>query len=73
MLGMTLDEYITQTGETALDFAELAGVNPSTISRLRRGICLPDWPTLAKIDIATGGKVKPNDFLVEWLESADAE
>jgi hypothetical protein len=45
------------------DVGHMVGRDRSTISRIRRGVQMPDWPTMLSIYDATSGKVRPNDFL----------
>lgn len=59
---MTLPEYLRVQGKTQRDFSRIAGIPESTVSRLVRGICRPDWPTIDKVKKATRGKVTANDF-----------
>ena len=59
---MTLSEYLAITDQSQRDFARSAGIPESTVSRLVRGTCRPDWMTIDKVKTATRGKVTANDF-----------
>lgn len=58
---MTLPEYLKSTGENGLAFARRTGIPASTVYAILAGR-KPDWPTMDRIDRATEGSVKPNDF-----------
>ena len=62
---MQLRDYLEAEGITAAEFAKLIARSEATVSRIIRGVNRPDWDTLQKIGIATGGKVTPNDFLAD--------
>ena len=59
---MTLNQYLKEKSITAAAFAERAGLTEATISRIRRGLNRPDWPSMDRIREVTGGDVMPNDF-----------
>src|SRR5205807_3050901 len=61
--GMTLNDYLTANGLTDADFADLIRRDRTTVLRWRRGTTQPDWSGLQAVLNATGGAVKPNDFL----------
>lgn len=53
---MTLSDYIQQKGGDAVVSA-LAGLDRTTVSRIRRGVIDPPLSTVARIVTATGGRV----------------
>ena len=59
---MKLASYIASSGMTDTTFAKLIGRAHSTVSRIRRGVAMPDPDTMTAIFIATNGAVSPNDF-----------
>ena len=65
MLSMKLAQYMKRKRMRQAQMAALIGVNVSTVSRLMRGLCVPERATMKRILEATGGKVKPNDFYTE--------
>lgn len=60
---MKLETYKRRHGLRDIDIAAVIERDVSTISRIRRGLQMPDWPTMLEIMRATSGRVKPNDFL----------
>lgn len=54
---MTLDEYLTQTGESAETFARRAGVSAPCVVVLRGGQLSPNLETAECVSRATGGAV----------------
>ena len=60
---MKLSEYLASNAITASDLAREINRSVSTVTRIVNGESKPDWSTMARIDDATGGAVKPNDFL----------
>lgn len=63
---MTLAEYLKSSRTKQEDFAATIGVTQATVSRLVRGVALPNIAMAAAIKAATGGQV---DFEV-WVTSA---
>lgn len=59
---MTLREYLADNGLTETDFAELIGVDQSTVHRLRTKGQVPSKPVMERIFDATKGEVTANDF-----------
>ena len=59
---MTLDEYLKQSGITANELAQRAGLSYVAISRYRNGHRVPSMPALIKIGRATEGAVGMGDF-----------
>lgn len=73
---MTLDEYLSRGGEKEFEFAKRINRSSSSVSRLRRGLTLPDWETMRRVATATAGAVMPNDFIptkagVDFTEAAE--
>lgn len=64
---MRLSDYLTKHKLSEDQFAELIGVNRSTVNRLKRTNQKPSEQTLAAIVRVTNGKVTANDF---WLAVA---
>lgn len=60
---MKLTDYLSQHGVSDGEFAASIGVDRSSVSRMRRGITRPDWPTIERIIEATNGSVTANDFI----------
>jgi transcriptional regulator with XRE-family HTH domain len=61
-----LSAWLDVREETASAFAEKIGVSRSYLSRLITGEREADATILASIEEATGGKVKPNDWVRWW-------
>ena len=62
---MKLPEYLVSKAITASDFAREINRSVSTVTRIVNGESKPDWSTMARIEDATDGAVRPNDFLPE--------
>lgn len=62
---MTLSEYMQREGLTDAEFAARAGIDRSTVSRLRRNKQWPRYDAALAIYQATGGKVS-------WVPSVEA-
>jgi transcriptional regulator with XRE-family HTH domain len=60
--GMTLNDYLAETGETQTKFAKLVGASQADISRYVAGKRRPRADVLIKIYEVTGGRVTANDF-----------
>lgn len=60
---MKLAEYLSLSGLSDAQFANLIGRDRTSVSRLRRGETRPDWDTMQEIARHTKGAVTPNDFL----------
>jgi transcriptional regulator with XRE-family HTH domain len=60
---MKLKEYLREKDITAREFADLIGVDYSSVTRYCAGSRRPEWPILERITVATGGAVTPTDFL----------
>jgi hypothetical protein len=52
---MKLSAYMIRHGLIDRDMAAMANRDKSTISRIRRGVQMPDWPTMLDILIETDG------------------
>lgn len=59
---MTLDDWMTKHEKSTYDVGEVLKVNPCTVSRLRRGLHMPNTSTLRAVIKMTGGKVGWGDF-----------
>lgn len=59
---MHLTQYLTKKNLTHAKFAEIIGVHRSSVVRFCKGSRKPDLDTIRKIDEATKGKVKAEDF-----------
>lgn len=68
---MTLDQYLTLTGETNTAFGARVGISQSQIGRLRGG-WKPSWDAIVAIEKATGGKVTPNDWSRHTAKAGEA-
>jgi transcriptional regulator with XRE-family HTH domain len=62
---MTLKEYFEITGLKKTFFAEKIGVCRQLLSVWIHGKKMPRLETIMKIEEATGGKVKPKDWITE--------
>ena len=60
---MKLETYLAERKIRKRAFAEEIGVTPSLITDYVKGRREPSLATMRKIAVATGGAVKPNDFL----------
>lgn len=60
---MKLTDYLTETRQTAADFAKRIGVDPISVRRYLNGDRRPDWEVMGKIVKATDGHVTPSDFI----------
>ena len=67
---MKLSQYIDRKAITASKFAREINRSVSTVTRIVNGESKPDWSTMARIENATDGAVKPNDFLPTAGETA---
>ena len=59
---MTLEKWMKIKGYTDGQFAELIGMDRSTVNLYRHGLRMPRPAVMEKIAYATAGQVKPNDF-----------
>jgi len=59
---MKLKNYMKKHGLSIRRFRDQTGLSIATISRICNGVNPPDWDTMDTVQIATDGKVKPNDF-----------
>lgn len=66
---MTLIEYFQFTGLKKAFFAEKLNVPKQTLSTWINGRKMPRIETIMKIEEATGGKVKPKD----WIKQPNKE
>lgn len=69
---MDLSTYLKQSGERASAFGRRIGAKPSTISGwINDPMRGPSRAMLARIEVATGGKVSARDFAVGGEHGAD--
>ena len=59
---MKLSTYLTQSGFTQADFAKAIGASAFAVGKWTRGERIPRPAALARITLATKGKVTANDF-----------
>ena len=59
---MKLERWMKIKGYTDGQFAELIGMDRSTVNLYRHGLRMPRPAVMEKITDATAGQVKPNDF-----------
>ncbi len=62
---MTLSDYLKREGLTLDVFGQRTQLSAATISRLCRGINMPDWTTVHVIHEATAGEVTANDWMIK--------
>lgn len=60
--GHALRQYIADEGLTIPDFATAIGVSVQSVHRYVRKERIPTVAVMGRIQSATGGKVRPNDF-----------
>jgi DNA-binding XRE family transcriptional regulator len=60
---MKLSEYLSEQKITDSAFARAIETAPSTVMRLKKGDRLPSMTLAQRIMEATGGAVRPDDFL----------
>lgn len=60
---MRLNAYLKRENLSITAFAARINRNPSSVSRVLRGLTRPDWDTLREIARVTDGEVMPDDFL----------
>lgn len=66
---MTLAEYLEITGMRRFHFAQKAGLSASSITELLNGQTLmPSLAVAQKIEAATNGAVRPQDWYIEPAE-----
>jgi transcriptional regulator with XRE-family HTH domain len=68
---MHLSRYMALRKLDDDDVAVAIDVSRPTVSRIRRGMQRPDWPTLAKLKVWSNGKITADDFL-DFPEEARA-
>lgn len=71
---MQLTSYLETNNLTDAQFAETIGVDRSSVSRMRRGLHIPNRDVMQRIVDATCGAVTPNDFfgITAPAEAAEA-
>ena len=60
---MYLKDYLKSKKISQYRFAKMCGMNESTISLILQGKTFPTPETIKKIELATDGEVKANDFM----------
>lgn len=60
---MTLDQWLTERGMTAVNFASLTGLTKQAVHKYRRNLRFPGPDNLRAIREATGGQVTADDFV----------
>lgn len=66
---MDLRDYLQDQGLSLGEFARRIKVrNARTVQRYVKGLRTPTGPVMARIVEETGGKVMPNDFLLQPAE-----
>jgi len=61
-----LQKHLSETGETASNFARRIGISKSSLSRLMAGKLCGDQSIIAAIWQASNGAVTPNDWIAWW-------
>ncbi len=72
--GMTLAEYLAETGVTEAELARTTGLSQPTINRIRNGVGNPTADVLRRIEQATQGSVPAAAFFgrSDQIGSGDA-
>ena len=65
---MLLKDYLKTKKISQYRLAKMCGMNESTISLLLQGKRFPRPETMNKIELATDGEVKANDFMKQAQE-----
>ena len=65
---MLLKDYLKTKNISQYRFDKMCGMNESTISLLLQGKRFPRPETMNKIELATDGEVKANDFMKQAQE-----
>lgn len=60
---MTLSEYLTQQKMSQRQIAGALGVHPAQVTRWTKGTLLPSLEMVARIEAATGGQVRADDWM----------
>ena len=60
---MTLAAYMDRKKLSDEEIALNTGFHRVTISRVRRGLQLPNWELMRRLAELSGGAVMPNDFM----------
>ncbi|WP_374634006.1 helix-turn-helix domain-containing protein [Ferrovibrio sp.] len=69
---MKLVEWLKRNGKKPEAIAAVIGLSQPGISRVLSGQRIPRPETMARIVLATGGQVQPNDFYAEHIAKARA-
>lgn len=70
---MKLSQYLDLKKLTDASFAEQLGISQSQVNRLKNARSMPSWGLAAKIEAATGGKVKLKDFADAKADQAEPD
>jgi transcriptional regulator with XRE-family HTH domain len=62
-----LSDFMAERGLSDEDVAAGVGCSRVTISRIRRRVVRPDWPTIKKLKEFSGGAVSADDFEADPL------
>lgn len=60
---MTLDDYLSRDGHTAVDLASKAGTSVASINRILHGEQRPSFEMIRAIVLATNGSVTADDMI----------
>jgi hypothetical protein len=69
---MKLADYLDSRGERDFQVAAALGITPAHLSRLRSGSCGCSLALAVKIELWSGGAVRPADLLPQTPEGAAA-
>lgn len=70
---MRLETYLSRQKLSHAAFGELIGVSQAAVTRYANGLRIPRRAEMARIEIATKGAVKPNDFFLAKPASTPAK
>lgn len=73
ILGMTIDDYLLATGETATAFAVRVPISDSSLSRIRRGEANCTRDTMRAIIDASGGLISAESLVHGSASNAGAD
>lgn len=68
---MKLAAWLKRNGVSDEKAGAALGVSRVTVSRLRRGKMVPSFDLAARINIYTGGKVPPDEWMELAIDAAD--
>jgi hypothetical protein len=67
-----LRQFLTSTGQEAEAFAEAHSLSPWSVRHWARGDKVPNLDSQVKLELATGGAVRPADWLAYGLAKQGA-